>query len=325
MSNIKKNIDQFKFQYDFSKRNYNIIIHSPNGTGKYDFIESLIKEYYTLKNITISGEVMLSPDIHYISLPLYDKSGKKVRILTNEERLMYEFGFENKFENNRVGTEITIDQVRDLKEFTFLSPYYEHKFVIINNCNYLNNQASAALLKTLEETSCPAIFILLTPDLAQIRDTIRSRCHYFSYEYISENKPNQLFFDYFFSTKIKIKDLTKDQDYLEGYEEVNDEIAGLIANKINPLSLSETWSKRGSIFLDYLIEMFALLMKGNFLDDSSQQKFTYTELLKKISISPERSIAIIRLLYDYKYEIRSNINKKFLYDNLLIVLNRELY
>ena len=28
-------------------------------------------------------------------------------------------GFENKFENNRVGTEITIDQVRDLKEFTF--------------------------------------------------------------------------------------------------------------------------------------------------------------------------------------------------------------
>ena len=325
MSNIKNNIDQFKSQYDFSKRNYNIIIHSPNGTGKYDFIESLIKEYYTLKNITISGEVMLSPDIHYISLPLYDKSGKKVRILTNEERLMYEFGFENKFENNRVGTEITIDQVRDLKEFTFLSPYYEHKFVIINNCNYLNNQASAALLKTLEETSCPSIFILLTPDLAQIRDTIRSRCHYFSYECSSENKSNQLFFDYFFSTKIKIKDLTKDQDYLEGYEDVNDEIAGLIANKINPLSLSETWSKRGSIFLDYLIEMFALLMKGNFLDDSSQQKFTYTELLKKISISPERSIAIIRLLYDYKYEIRSNINKKFLYDNLLIVLNKELY
>ena len=325
MSNIKRNIDQFKLQYDFSKRNYNIIVHSPNGTGKYDFIESLIQEYYAMKNIVIPGEVMSSPDIYYISLPIYDKSGNKVRMLTNEERLMYEFGFENKFENNRVGTEITIDQVRDLKEFTFLSPYYEHKFVIINNCNYLNNQASAALLKTLEETSCPAIFILLTPDLAQIRDTIRSRCHYFSYEYGSENKPNQLFFDYFFSTKIKIKDLTKDQDYLEGYEEVNDEIAGLIANKINPLSLSETWSKRGSIFLDYLIEMFALLMKGNFLDDSSQQKFTYTELLKKISISPERSIAIIRLLYDYKYEIRSNINKKFLYDNLLIVLNRELY
>ena len=69
MNNIKKNIDQFKMRYDFSKRNYNIIIHSPNGTGKYDFIESLIKEYYTLKNITISGEVMLSPDIHYISLP----------------------------------------------------------------------------------------------------------------------------------------------------------------------------------------------------------------------------------------------------------------
>jgi len=325
MNNIKINIDQFKLQYDFSKRNYNIIIHSPNGTGKYDFIESLIQEYYILKNIVIPGEVMSSPDIHYIALPIYDKSGNKVRVLTNEERLMYEFGFENKFENNRVGTEITIDQVRDLKEFTFLSPHYEHKFIIINNCNYLNNQASAALLKTLEETNCPAIFILLTPDLGQIKDTIRSRCHSFSYEYDSGDNSNQLFFDYFFSKKIKIKDLVKDQNYLEGYEKVNDEIAGLIANKINPLSLSEAWSKRGAIFLDYLIEMFGLLMKGDFLDNSSRQKFTYIELLKKISISPERSIAIIRLLYNYKYEIRSNVNKKFLYDNLLIVLNKELY
>ena len=325
MSNIKKNIDQFKYQYDFSKRNYNIIIHSPNGTGKYDFTESLIQEYYHMKSIVVPGEIMSSPDIYYISLPLYDKSGNKVRMLTNEERLMYEFGFENKFENNRVGTEITIDQVRDLKEFTFLSSYYEHKFVVINNFNYMNNQASAALLKTLEETSCPAIFILLTPDLGQIRDTIRSRCHCFTYEYDSIENSDQSFFDYFFSKKIKIKDLTKDQDYLEGYEKVNDEIAGLISNKINPLSLSETWSKRGFIFLDYLIEMFALLMKGDFLDDSSQQKFAYKELLEKISISPKRSIAVIRLLYNYKYEMRSNINKKFLYDNLLIVLNKELY
>ena len=325
MNNIKINIDQFKLQYDFSKRNYNIIVHSPNGTGKYDFVESLIKEYYDMKSISVPGEIMLSPDVYYISLPLYDKSGNKIRMLTNEERLLYEFGFENKFENNRVGTEITIDQVRDLKEFTFLSPYYEHKFVVINNCNYLNKQASAALLKTLEETSCPAIFILLTSDLGQIRDTIRSRCHCFSYEYGSAKNPNQSFFDYFFSNKIKIKELTKDQNYLKGYEDVNDEIAGLIANKINPLSLSEAWSKRGAIFLDYLIEMFALLMKGRFLDDNSQQKFTYIGLLGNISISPERSIAIIRLLYNYKYEIRSNVNKKFLYDNLLIVLNKELY
>ena len=77
---------------------------------------------------------MSSPDIMYISLPIYDKSGNKNRVLTNEERLMYEFGFEDKFENNRVGTEITIDQVRDLNDFTFLSPHYRHKFIIINNC-----------------------------------------------------------------------------------------------------------------------------------------------------------------------------------------------
>ena len=268
---------------------------------------------------------MTSPDILYISLPLYDKSGNKIRVLTNEERLLYEFGFEDKFDNNRVGTEITIEQVRNLKEFTFLSPHYKHKFIVINNCNYLNNQASAALLKTLEETNCPAVFILLTPDLGLIKDTIRSRCHSFSYDYVSEDNSSHLFFDYFFSKKSKVKDLTKVNNYLEGYENINDEMEGLVTNKIDPLILSEIWSKRGAIFLDYLIEMFSLLMRGSFLEDSSNQKLAYVQLFKKISISPSRSIAVIRLLYNYKREIRSNINKKFLYDNLLIVLNKELY
>ena len=325
MNNLERNTKQFKSQYDFSKRNYNIIINSPNGTGKYDFVVSMIEDYYKVNNIIIPGNIMSSPDIMYISLPIYDKSGNKNRVLTNEERLMYEFGFEDKFENNRVGTEITIDQVRDLNDFTFLSSHYRHKFIIINNCNYLNNQASAALLKTLEETNCPAIFILLTPDLGHIKDTIKSRCHCFLYDYMSEDNPSHLFFDYFFSKKSKLKDLTKDHNYFEDYNSIDDEVRGLIENRINPLELSETWSKRGAIFLDYLIEMFSLLMRGSFLNDNAKQKFAYNALCKKISISPSRSIAVIRLLYNYKHEIRSNINKKFLYDNLLIVLNKELY
>ena len=38
MSSIEKNITQFSQRYNFEKRNYNIIIHSPDATGKYDFI-----------------------------------------------------------------------------------------------------------------------------------------------------------------------------------------------------------------------------------------------------------------------------------------------
>ena len=325
MNSLEKNINQFKLQYDFSKRNYNIIVHSPNATGKYDFIESLIRDYYYQSDIKISGDITSSPDILYVSLPIYDKSGNKSRVLTNDERLMYEFGFEDKFDNNRVGTEITIDQIRSLNDFTSLSSFYNHKFIIINNCNYLNNQASAALLKTLEETNCPAIFILLASDLFNIKDTIKSRCHCFAYDYALEEDATHTFFDYFFTKKSKVKDLIKEHNYLEGFENVNDELNGLIKNKLNPLNLSDIWSKRGAIFLDYLIEMFSLLLRGSFLTDNSKQKFAYNELFKKISISPARIIAIIRLLYNCKSEIKTNINKKFLYDNLLIVLNKELY
>lgn len=325
MSSLQKNINQFKSQYNFSKRNYNIIIHSPNGTGKYDFIEFLIKDYYEKNKITIPEDIISSPDVFYVSLPTYDKSGNKSRVLTNKERLMYEFGFEDEFDNNRIGSEITIDQIRAVNEFTSLSSYYNHKFIIINNCNYLNNQASAALLKTLEETNCPAIFILLSSDVFHIKDTIKSRCHFFAYDYISEEDTMHSFFDYFFSKKTKLKDLTAEHNYLEGYDSVNDEIHNLIENKVNPLNLSDAWSKRGTIFLDYLIDMFSLLLRGAFLDDKLKQHLAYAELFKKISLSPPRLIAIIRLLYSHKSEIRSNINKKFFYDNLLIVLNKELY
>ena len=40
---------------EFKKRNYNIIIHSPNGTGKYDFIEFLIKDYYEKNTVFPKG------------------------------------------------------------------------------------------------------------------------------------------------------------------------------------------------------------------------------------------------------------------------------
>ena len=42
MSSIEKNIAQFSQRYNFEKRNYNIIIYSPDATGKYDFIIELM-------------------------------------------------------------------------------------------------------------------------------------------------------------------------------------------------------------------------------------------------------------------------------------------
>ena len=181
------------------------------------------------------------PDIFYLSLPLYNKSGKFERSINNDERLLYEFGFEDKFDNCRVGTDISIDQIRDLKEFTNISARYKHKFVIINNCDRLNNQSSAALLKTLEETNAPCIFLLLASELGSIKDTIKSRCHSFRYLIDDYQDKYSSHFDFYVSSKPGLKDIDDAYEYLNDYNSFENELSDLYKKNINPVILSKDW------------------------------------------------------------------------------------
>ena len=114
---IEKNLKNFSEQYSLKKKNYNIIVSGNDGCGKYDLVESIIKNYFHKNNFKLNSELLNNPDIHHISIPIYDRSGKTIRTLDNNERLLSRFGFEDKIEGNRVGTEITIDQVRKLSQF----------------------------------------------------------------------------------------------------------------------------------------------------------------------------------------------------------------
>ena len=89
--------------------------------------------------------------------------------------------------------------------------------------------------------------------------------------------------------------------------------------------LAEKWNTRGIIIIDYLISIFSILMKGSYLKNNSTIKNLYTSLFKVISISPSRSIAVLRLLLENKRYSLYNLNQKFYFDNLLIVLNKNLY
>ena len=325
MSSIEKNITQFSQLYSFEKRNYNIIIHSPDATGKYDFIIGILKGYYERRGIKNIDNIDLCPDVFYLSLQLYNKSGKEERVLNNYERLLFEFGLEEKFDNSRIGSDISIEQIRKLKEFTNLSPTYDHKFVIINNCNYLNHQSSAALLKTLEETNSPCIFLLLASELESIKDTIRSRCH--TYQYIYENKEVSYnsYFDYYISTKPGLKNIYDENGYLNKYSLFESELSSLYKKEINPLSLSGEWMERGSLCIDYLLSLFYILMKGFAFNSENNLIGVYQSLSKKLPIKSSRSMNIIRILYSLKMDFKGNLNKKLFYDNLLIVLDKELY
>ncbi|MFA6097131.1 MAG: DNA polymerase III subunit delta' [Candidatus Paceibacterota bacterium] len=78
--------------------------------------------------------------------------------------------------------EIIVDQIRELEKNLSFSPYRaKYKVAVIDQAERMNEEASNALLKTLEEPGKTTILILLTSDSGRLLETIRSRCQIFKF------------------------------------------------------------------------------------------------------------------------------------------------
>ena len=74
-------------------------------------------------------------------------------------------------------TKIYIEDIRDLKSYLSLKPYFgPYKFVIINDADRLVPEAANAFLKMLEEPSPFTIIILVSSKPKFILPTVLSRC-----------------------------------------------------------------------------------------------------------------------------------------------------
>ena len=79
------------------------------------------------------------------------------------------------------GSQIKVDQVRELRVEAFLTPMAaEGRVFIIEAAHTMNEAAQNALLKVLEEPPKGVTFILLTKSAKLLLETIRSRCVSFS-------------------------------------------------------------------------------------------------------------------------------------------------
>ena len=74
-------------------------------------------------------------------------------------------------------TKIYIDDIRNLKKYLSLKPYHgPYKFVVVNDADRLEAEASNAFLKMLEEPSPFTVIILISSKPGRILPTILSRC-----------------------------------------------------------------------------------------------------------------------------------------------------
>lgn len=78
-----------------------------------------------------------------------------------------------------------IDDIRDLRDHIYFSPSQgKYRVFIIDEVHMLTQDASNALLKTLEEPPAYAVFVLATTEKHKVIPTIQSRCQVFDFRKI---------------------------------------------------------------------------------------------------------------------------------------------
>lgn len=92
-----------------------------------------------------------------------------------------------------VNNSITISQVRELEKYIYMSPYESKKKVfIIRGAQYLSDECSNALLKTLEEPTKDSVIILIVNDAAILLPTISSRCQKVIFNSVDESNIKEM-------------------------------------------------------------------------------------------------------------------------------------
>ncbi|WP_269604216.1 DNA polymerase III subunit delta' [Prochlorococcus marinus] len=88
--------------------------------------------------------------------------------------------------------QIRLNQIKEIIEFLSKKPFESEKsIVIIEDIERINESASNALLKTLEETNT-GLFILITERPDKLLSTIRSRCQIVPFIRLNENQVNKI-------------------------------------------------------------------------------------------------------------------------------------
>ena len=294
-----------KFSLDYQSKNYLIV--SSDIELRYETVITQVSEYFE-KPV---GKILENPDVKYVSLPVIDKSGNITSTLSNSELQMREYGLLDKLDANRIGNEITIDQIREVISFTQISAHKDKKIVILNSASNLNKEASSALLKTLEEVSSNCTFILLASSINSIAETIKSRCQVLQHERNFEMETNSNFKDFFFSKHHFLKSIDPDYNIFDLTDSIKAQLDGLLDKTLDPIDVSNEWSNLHlNLIVCIVIEYIIFNCKSAMNDPLDQSLDQYYRKL----INIYTKIPLI------KKNLNLNINTKYLLNNLTIEL-----
>ena len=156
------------------------IFYGPNGVGRKEAAINLITELINKNNFDFNVYKKIKannfPDFRLIE-PTYLIKGKMIKRSELKNNLI-----------QRNKALIRIDQIRELRKFLGVkSIQSKKKFIIIDDAHLLNEAASNCLLKTLEEPE-NGLFILITSQINNILETIKSRCQQIKFKRLNNSE-----------------------------------------------------------------------------------------------------------------------------------------
>ena len=97
------------------------------------------------------------------------------------------------YELDALGEMIRIDAIRELRRDLHMRPFEASRRVyLVHRAHLMNEDASDALLKDLEEPPSYAVIVLIADDLGPLPETIRSRCQLVPFHRLSERAIREL-------------------------------------------------------------------------------------------------------------------------------------
>ena len=285
----------------------NYLVTSSDLNSRYSIVTQKI---CSEMNIT-KDQLENNPDIKYVSLPLIDKMGKTVNSVSNIDLVLNNYGLINNIESNKIGTEITINQIREVISFTQLSAHKDKKIVILNDVSKMNIEASSALLKTLEEVSSNCSFILICNSVRDVHETIKSRCFHINIDSYTDDNSNS-FEEFFFLRHSFLKDNDSIYNITSSLNETVDQINGLLEKSYDPIDVSIIWNKLGIKLTLEIINMYIIYILKKYIS-TDLKTIESKGHIKKLS-------NIYGIIPNIKKNILMNINPKYLLNNLSIEL-----
>ena len=161
------------------------LFSGPEGVGRKKtakvFIKSILDKNINRESTKRKIENNNHPDLLWIE-PSYMVQGKSI----SQEKA--------KLENISIKSpsQIRLSQIKEIIEFLSKKPLEsERNIVIIEDIEKMNESASNALLKTLEEPN-KGLFILITQRPEKLLSTIRSRCQIVPFKRLNDDEVNKI-------------------------------------------------------------------------------------------------------------------------------------